>query len=49
MALVKRFPAQMVESVGMWRAALSLHQPFDLNRAIVECVAKMQKSRETYK
>jgi hypothetical protein len=54
MALVKKFLPRIEPPTGaysywrVYRGDLEICSE-NLNRAIVECVAKMQKSRETYK
>lgn len=48
MALVKKFGLAVYRYAGQWTAELSANcsDSADLNRAICECVAKLQKERQ---
>jgi hypothetical protein len=45
MALVKRYPVEAFPAIHDYADAHLLGKPYDLNRAICECVARLQSNR----
>ena len=45
MALMKKFPGACLDEFDLYVIMRGMDAPMDLNRAICECVAKMQKDK----
>lgn len=43
--LAERFPKCLIETVGTMRAKQALHQPYDLGRILVTCVARLHRAK----